>query len=233
MVDRLFALFQSQNPNSYLTPQVISDPNFWLNSGQMSSPTAGLKPFKKDSSGDLWTSDDVVNWETFGYNYPEFPDGWTAASVRAEIDKLYGDDEDASITATSQALTSFGGLASILPRDSEDATELNAYDWYINVHANKYALRQPYNIFAFFGDAGDPEDWITSDNLAGFSGVSSRILTEDQALFLGPVLISSVIPLNRGLKKKIEAGELKGNSIWHINEYLRQNLNWIVQAVRR
>lgn len=230
-MDRTFALWQALHPNSWFEPQTQVTSNYWYKSGTNSSSSAGLKPFKKNAAGDLWTSDDVRNWTVFGYTYPELQPGWTTASVRAAVDSLYSNQEDPAITAQAPQPSTKRSTEKRQILDLTGQPVVDAFEYYINVRASKNALRQPYYIYAFFGDAGPSASWNSAKNLAGMLGIAARLLTCEQAAIMPTVLTTGTIPLNRALKESVCKGELEISTSEDIDSYLKANLNWKVLAV--
>lgn len=105
-VDRLFAIWQALNPNSYVTPRRATQPTVTTNVGATESSTTGLTPFW-ESSNSFWTSEGVRKTGTFGYAYPE-TQSWKfstpqqySSNIRATIRQLYGGSNLATLIAES------------------------------------------------------------------------------------------------------------------------------------
>lgn len=105
-VDRLFAIWQALNPNSYVTPRRATQPTVTTNVGATESITTGLTPFW-ESSDSFWTSEGVRKTGTFGYAYPE-TQPWNFSTpqqynsnIRATIRQLYGGSNLATLIAES------------------------------------------------------------------------------------------------------------------------------------
>lgn len=99
-VDRMFALWQTVNPDSYGATQTAPHNTWTIASGSQQGPDSPLEPFRKDASN-FWTTNDVEDWAaTFSYTYPEFStsDG-SRSSIIAFINQLYGSNP--SLTASS------------------------------------------------------------------------------------------------------------------------------------
>jgi tyrosinase len=69
-VDRIWAMWQDLNPNSYVTPKP-SEGNFFTESNAIEDTNSALKPFWDASGTDFWIPTDVKQTNTFGYAYPE------------------------------------------------------------------------------------------------------------------------------------------------------------------
>nr|POE68798.1 tyrosinase [Quercus suber] len=103
-VDRLFALWQTVHPGSYGASQVAPHNTWSIASGSTQDVNSPLRPFRKDASGNFWTSGAVQDWaNTFHYTYPEFStsDGSKSAIV-AYINSLYGPDATATAGSISE-----------------------------------------------------------------------------------------------------------------------------------
>jgi tyrosinase len=103
-VDRLFALWQGINPNSYGASQAAPHSTWTIPAGQVQNANSPLTPFHRNANGDFWTSNQVRDWKVFKYTYPEFSnsDGSTNA-IQSAINKLYG--PGATATAGSSKRT--------------------------------------------------------------------------------------------------------------------------------
>jgi tyrosinase len=98
-VDRLFAIWQALNPNSY-TIDKRSDQNdggtFAIREGSLELATTGLAPFYDKTGTQFWDSLGVRSTEVFNYAYPEtqqwkFPSTSDYQnSVLGTVQQLYG-----------------------------------------------------------------------------------------------------------------------------------------------
>lgn len=90
-VDRLYALWQGINPNSYGASQRAPHATWTIPAGQVQNANSPLAPFHRNTNGDFWTTNQVRDWTVFKYTYPEFAntDGSTRA-IQSQINRLYG-----------------------------------------------------------------------------------------------------------------------------------------------
>lgn len=97
-VDRLFALWQAINPNSYGGSQTASHSTWTIAAGSQQDENSPLTPMHKDTSGNFYSTNDVRDWTQFKYTYPEFSnsDG-SANAIKSYVSALYGP----SATATA------------------------------------------------------------------------------------------------------------------------------------
>lgn len=66
MVDRLFALWQVLNPNSWLVPSAAAVASATTFKGEIEDGSTGLAPFIAGSNGSLWSSDMIRDPGIFG-----------------------------------------------------------------------------------------------------------------------------------------------------------------------
>jgi tyrosinase len=103
-VDRLFALWQGINPNSYGASQAAPHATWTIPAGSVQDANSPLTPFHRNTNGDFWTSNQVRDWKVFKYTYPEFSnsDG-SSKAIMSAVNKLYG--PGATATAGSSKRT--------------------------------------------------------------------------------------------------------------------------------
>ncbi len=103
MVDRVFALWQILNPESWVLPTAAVLPSYTTSVGETQDSQTPLTPFFKEHDGEyatFWTSDDVRDMGVLGYTYDdmiEFPrssllkaNAYAQAEARKLINRLYG-----------------------------------------------------------------------------------------------------------------------------------------------
>lgn len=89
-VDRLFALWQTINPDSYVPTATAPHSTWVIPSGATLNADYPLEPFNKDASS-YWTSNDVRDWTALGYTYPEFTtSSGDKSDIATYINGLYG-----------------------------------------------------------------------------------------------------------------------------------------------
>lgn len=105
-IDRLLALWQVLNPDSYVEPMGDTYGNFVLQAGTIEDANTPLYPFRRsDDPNDWYTSASSRSTRDFGYTYPEIQDwGVDQATlqnnVRTAINNLY--NAPARMTSASQ-----------------------------------------------------------------------------------------------------------------------------------
>ena len=115
-IDRLCAMWQAINPNTYVTGQASSQPTLTTEEGTIENVRTPLTPFWKNPD-EFYTSTDVRRTERFGNAYLE-TQPWNfestrdyQASVRTAFRNLYGGSNLAFILASAQ-----GGALSTGPQ---------------------------------------------------------------------------------------------------------------------
>ncbi|KAK4239408.1 hypothetical protein C8A03DRAFT_42953 [Achaetomium macrosporum] len=104
-VDRLWAIWQELNPNSYMSPRPAPYSTFIARGGETQSQDTPLEPFWDKSGTKFWTSAQIKDTLTFGYAYPEtarwrFPDQQAyQAAIRRTVTALYGTNVFANFVA--------------------------------------------------------------------------------------------------------------------------------------
>lgn len=233
MIDRLSALFQGLNPDSYVLDAPQARSNYWYNVNDVLGPSDPLKPFYADTNGNFHTSDSVRDHTKFGYQYSELTSG-NRDDLVASINQLYGgstapvtkrslSDIAKNITQTAANITSSYG--------SDVASYFPSREYITNIQANKYGKFGSYFIHVFLGEPGsDPSCWGTDPNLVGTYAIFSTAADEksDQA----PVPVTGAIPLTDALKKHHLGGKLTSLAEAVIVPYLTANLVWKAQKVR-
>lgn len=112
MVDRVFALWQILNPDSWVLPTPAALASYTTAAGDVQDSRTALTPFYKSFNGSFWNSDDVRDMSVFGYTYDdmtEFPstslyiaNTTTQAQVAVLINNLYGSSSPAALGTMSQ-----------------------------------------------------------------------------------------------------------------------------------
>ncbi len=105
-VDRLWAIWQALNPDSFMSPRPAPYSTFSVTSGASQSKDTPLAPFWDKSGTKFWTSAQIKDTAaTFGYAYPE-TQSWKfstvaeyQADIRQTVGALYGTNVFANFVA--------------------------------------------------------------------------------------------------------------------------------------
>lgn len=223
-IDRLVALWQALNPNSYVEPRENPYSTFTSPSGTTVDQYSALTPFRRDDSGNYWNSDSVRYPSTFGYTYPELVglnSGDTGPLVK-RINALYGPN------ARSQKKRNIFGLHRML-----GAPNFSGRRQYIaNIKARKFALDGSFNCYIFLSNdlpLLDVAQWTNEDHFVGMAGVLSQPGNANNEK--SQVETNGAVPLTAALEEKVELGELKSMEEQDVMEYLRWHLKWKIAKV--
>lgn len=133
-VDRLFAIWQVLNPDSYVTPEPSRDGSFTRQASEIEDINTALTPFWIDSSN-FHTSVNARTTTAYGYAYPETqswnfptPDDYTR-SVTTTLNRLYGMALSVAAVAKAPPVQSVVAVAAPAPaHDAQLAAPLKSRD---------------------------------------------------------------------------------------------------------
>lgn len=231
-VDRIFAMWQRLNPNSYGGSQTAPHNTWTIKSGTNQDQNSALTPFYKDSSNNFWTTAQVQDWTIFKYTYPEFSnsDG-SAASITNYVNKMYGPNANAVAGSSKRDLVG-GGVSSVTEAVSEAipgavAQNGSTYQYVANIQTNRYALNGSYQIFLFNGNptSEEPSSWITDKNLIGPMGVLAQ-----EGMAHANLIAAGSVPLTTTLNKVLGDGILADLAEALVVPFLTANLQWRIQG---
>ncbi|KAL1969229.1 hypothetical protein VTN77DRAFT_483 [Rasamsonia byssochlamydoides] len=254
-VDRIFAIWQVLNPDSYVEPMADSYGTFVLEAGTVETVDTPLYPFHaSDDANDFWTSASVRSIATFGYSYPEIVD-WGVDqqtlqnNVRAAVNNLYNPPANTNSNTTKRSLLppppqmsdhiqDLAAAAVTGALSSEDFFDLGvnnlARQWAINIRVNKHALSgQLFQIHFFYGPPPpslDPSQYGHASNLIGtYRTFTSpgRSSSSQRTLSYGQISLSPVMAT--ALAHGFVPPNLAPDAVV---PQLAQNLNWRVTDFR-
>ncbi|TID22241.1 Di-copper centre-containing protein [Venturia nashicola] len=226
MIDRLSALFQTLNPDSYVMDAPQARSNWWYNRNDIKGAGDALKPFYADTNGNFHTSDSIRDHTKFGYTYSELTSG-NRDDVVASINQLYG-GSTAPETKRKRSLIGniTGNITSTLGSDA--GSLLPSREYVTNVQADKYGSFGSYFIHVFLGEpSSDSSSWKTDPNLVGTLAIFSTSAGEQSGQASVPV--TGTMPLTDALKKHNLGGKLTSLAQAVIVPYLTANLVWKAQ----
>lgn len=234
MIDRCFAIWQTLNPKSYVSPKAASYSTFTMSAGSIQDVSTPLKPFYDAGGNNFYSSSDVVSTEAFGYAYPETLQGGntTAQAIKA-INKLYGTtapaktvsrrstpDISSRIVGRELQVNSSAGLPALA--DNGQYTE-----WIANIQAEKYALTKSFFVHVFLGPfKDDPSTWSFEPNLVGTHCVFAKLSSSSSSAADPNQLVTGTIPLTSALLDDITQGLLKSLKDEDVEPYLKSNLHY-------
>lgn len=235
-VDRLFAMWQVLNPDSYIVPTLNAYGTFYELPGFIDSGNTSLAPFHSGNGTKMFTNDDVRNLAPFNYAYPEIPD-WTlhgtqlAAYVRTQINLKYNPPvprrkRSKGFRRATSIQTAFSdiGYQEIRSLGINNAK----VQWTIKVVLDRYAYDTAFSLHFFMGPPPvDVSSWSTAKNLIGSQ--SQFIVSDVRAMFPAGAprgLSRGEVPLTHVLLAGVERGFLPDLSPASVVPILRKALSW-------
>ncbi|KAM0718253.1 hypothetical protein Q7P37_006585 [Cladosporium fusiforme] len=238
MVDRVFALWQTINPDSFVKPTAAFQDSFTIQQGTILDGNTPLDPFHRNAKGDKWTSNSARSTRAFGYTYPELLNNASAASVKTAINKLYGSNTG-NDSLLSKRFFDFGEPEEILsPRDTAPrGPPLKRREYIANIVSDKFSCNGSYAVYIFLGtfDSSDPSCWPTQPNLVGTHAVFATVPQEAaddghkaKRAALSGIQVTGTMPLTSALLEKAKQGEMRSMNPQHVEEYMANNLQYRV-----
>ncbi|KAK0660209.1 Polyphenol oxidase 1 [Lasiodiplodia hormozganensis] len=233
-IDRIFAMWQVLNPDSYVEPEAQAYGTYMVSAGQVLDEDSELYPFHSSTNGDFWTSSQVRDVEAFGYTYPELVNADQAA-MRTTINKMYGQSTVSHRTKRTDVGGVVGGVTGIINKLIQpgqidaDAAEKDEhrFEYTANIKLSKCALGGPGVIYLFLGDhSDDAADWMTDDHLAGSSPL---FVMDDSAMGSGEShYIYAAVSLTREIEQRVASEDLGCMDPSEVVPYLKENLSWSI-----
>ncbi|KAK0632863.1 hypothetical protein B0T14DRAFT_560507 [Immersiella caudata] len=228
-VDRIFAMWQASNPQSWVQPQPAALSSYTTSRGQIQDSATALTPFFASDDGSFWTSDGVRDHTIFGYTYADLGIGPNISrrargNVRKSINRLYGASSAASLFI--KASKSPGGAQSKSKQlDMAELTRSAVFtgdryrEWIVNIRVRKQALPEPFSVHLFLGDVpADPQHWTSARGHVGMTGVFSS--DDVYGMSMGRLDVSGTVPLTSALINKIIERELGSLGPQDVVKYL-------------
>lgn len=229
-VDRLFALWQAQNPGVYLQPSNVGNAgNVFVEDNDVVDGDTPLLPFRRNP-GSFWTTNEAMDWRLFGYEYPETQSA-NSASAQATVAQLYSGNVRERVTA--------GQMASVTHHSVFVSNEAEYTDWVINTAAAPLDLPPTFVVqFSLVGDFSSD----ASTNLGMWSVMmpaghneAKRLIREVELLSrratVDDMTLHGTVSLTSSLLDQIEAGNLQSLDEKDVVPFLKEKLSWKVYGV--
>lgn len=237
-VDRLFAMWQVLNPNSYFGPSGALNifGSFYEPPGSIDSGNSSLAPFHVDNGTRLFTNDDVRPIARFNYAYPDIPDWYLngtqlANYVRTEINAMYNApvQQRRRSVALERPISILNAFSNIGLDEIKAFGVNNAeFQWKINVVLDRYAYRTAFSLHFFMGlPPDDIRMWSAAPNLVGTE--SQFIAANVSAMFPASRPSASSrgeMPLTHTLLAGVNRGLLRDLSPRTVVPVLQDVLTW-------
>ncbi|KAF1963307.1 Di-copper centre-containing protein [Byssothecium circinans] len=222
-VDRLIAIWQEVNRDSWVNTSTNHEPSFTFAPDTPVDAQTPLKPFHKSDNGSFWTSVDVRHWQTFGYTYRAVTDLTETDTIVSRVNALYGPNAQTLFApptpASSKRSTAIAGAPSFDNRRQYTAN--------IKLHDLSFDGSLKFYFFLDEPLTKDVEQWVDE---RGFVGVTSVLANNARGAQSGSE-INTMVPLTAVLEAKVRMAELR--SLWEedVDGFLSERLRWrIVKA---
>lgn len=209
------AIYQYRYPDTWVEAASQDKATYYYKVNSIQGANSPLEPFHMNANGDMWTSNLIRNWTSFGYTYPELADNPSNTTLTTTINKLY--------KARTQGLDSSNstdGSSGAATNSSVKATDWNAQ---VKMPAD---IQVSYSVRCFLGEpSSDPTQWATDPNYIG------QVSTTSSPRMSSNITFTSTVSLTDKLYKKFQAGELKSLTDDAVSAFLEKNFHWRIQAL--
>ncbi|KAI1006701.1 hypothetical protein K3495_g1516 [Podosphaera aphanis] len=215
-VDRLFALWQVLNPDSYIESQEYEYGNYVIPPNSIVDANTPLQPFRNQANNQWWTSESSRHISTFSYTYPELQGSQTPeqlkANVTAAINTLYNPSNAA-------------GRRLIQGVSEQDTT---TREWSVALSVSKFDVGgERFKVLFFLnGVPVSPDDWDSSKTLAGFAAIFPPPHSFENITSIKLLTYSEV-----DLVDSLEQNGLDVNDVPSVVDFLKNKLEWRVQKM--
>ena len=226
-VDRLFAIWQTIHPSTWVTNITAVTGTATIAPGDMLSSNTPLTPFHSSTNGTFWTSTTVRDTHIFGYTYPETADNNATCTIQA-VNFLYDNSAGRPINGTLQSTKNQRHLPA--KRDGPQQSGLY-HEWITNIRVAQTALDSTFTIYVFLGNisSNNTSQWLTNPNLVGSHTIFKPFSSASQQH--ASVIVAGTVPLTKDLNKNAKVGGYDTANVTAVEMYLTENLHWRVAKV--
>ncbi|KAJ4338876.1 hypothetical protein N0V87_003561 [Didymella glomerata] len=237
-IDRMTAIWQALNPDSWVTNQSNPTATFTSEAGAYADEDTPLHPFHRSKAGDFWTSASVRDHTVFGYTYPEFVGLSADETLVMRVNRLYGSNAtsqfswklgDPVLSTPSGEGHIYNSRRSISVSSPQNGTY--QYQYHANIRVQKPSSEGGSRVFVFLGPtmaetAGSVYDatlWMRCASFVGFTGFQMMGYAGD-ALPTGDA--NGVVALTDALEDRLRSGELSSLDEDTVAQFLNENMSW-------
>lgn len=207
-IDRLFALWQVVNPDSYISTNTSDSPNI----------DSALHPFRRTQT-EYWTSRTARDVTAFGYTYPELI-GATRESVIASINQLYSQPPPNISKRRKRA--SDGNTDYFDPSDIT-IVSISYNEFVAHITVANTAAHGSFTVNLFLGQPSTDLDDSTEDpNFVGRFCVFART----DMPYSKTKMVKGKVTITRSMHRRYADGELPDLEAATVTAYLTENLYW-------
>ena len=248
-IDRMTVIWQTLNPDSWVTNHSNPTATFTSNAGAYADENTPLHPFHRNLAGDFWTSASVRDHTIFGYTYPDLIGLSEDDTLVRRVNQLYGD------SATSQFSWKLGDPIPSTPGKGytynsrrsitigSPQTGKYQYQYFANIKVQKSGSGGGYKIFVFVGPTSmattgstyDSTAWMRDPSFVGFTGFQSTNSHgdgyADDPNEKGDA--HGVVAMTKALEDLLRSGQLASLDEDTVGQYLHDNMSWRITTVCR
>jgi len=232
-VDRMFAIWQTLNPDSYVTAMVNPSGTYTYPTGYTADAKTDLTPFHRNDAGQFWTSEDIKDTNVFAYTYPELLDlGENAKeTLTSRVNALYGPDaqpKKRSVDGDGKLVDRSFIKTAGAPSFSDDR------QYIANIKVHKFGMDGSFNVYVFLGEkpGSDPKTWTKADSFVGTVGMLSQAGISASDVGRQNRDANGAVPLTAALEARASSGKLASLKEDVVGQYLKENLRWRILKVR-
>ncbi|KAH6644006.1 common central domain of tyrosinase-domain-containing protein [Boeremia exigua] len=242
-IDRMTAIWQALNPDSWVTNHSNPMATFTSDAGAYADEDTPLHPFHRNHAGDFWTSASVRDHTIFGYTYPELLGLSDHDTLVRRINQLYGEGATSQFSwklgdpiprpasGVGYTLNERGSISMSSPQ-----TGKYHYQYFANIKVQKSGSEGGYKIFVFVGPTSaattgstyDATVWMRDPSFVGFTGFQTTNSHGDG--YTGdPNAVgdaNGVVAMTIALENLLRTGELTSFDEEAVGEYLHENMSW-------
>lgn len=248
-IDRMTALWQTLNPDSWVTNHSNPTATFTSDAGAYADENTPLQPFHCNKAGDFWTSASVRDQTVFGYTYPELVGLSAEDTLVSRINRLYGDNAQSQFTWKLGDPVPRPVAGTEYTRNERRAITMDSpqngtfhYQYFANIKVQKSGAEGGYKIFVFVGDTSvasvgssyDATAWMRDPGFVGFTGFQSTNGHGDG--YAGDPNskgdANGVVAMTSALEDRLRSKVLASLDEETVEEYLREHMSWRITTVR-
>lgn len=251
-IDRLTAIWQALNPNSWVTNHSNPTATFTLDAGVYADENTPLHPFHRNQAGDFWTSASVRDHTIFGYTYPELVGLSEGTALVERVNQLYGDNATSQFswkkddTAPLPASGNAQAYSELHPASSSPRGQYQ-YQYFANVRVQSLGSEGGYRVFIFVGPTSqatagsvyDTTTWMQEPGFIGFTGFQSTnghvdgYISGSNTKDGAKGNANGVVALTKALEDLLRTGQLLSLDEHTVGKYLQDNMSWKITTVYR
>ncbi|KAK6508807.1 hypothetical protein TWF481_003576 [Arthrobotrys musiformis] len=168
-VDRIFAIWQAINPNSYVTQQQNGGGTYGVDWRRTDTVDSYLEPWLS-KTGARMNSTTIRNTAYFGYGYPEVPTHsylTNASGLRKYAMKQVNDLYSGKVSTSSKRKRDSYGTDETEGLDNSVVNN-QYYEWRVDVATDRSALNGSYSVHFFLGKPDrDYKKWTSQKEFVG------------------------------------------------------------------